>query len=224
MSNFKQFTVPSARKLPVIILADVSGSMESNGKIQTLNRAIESMINSFAQEEDVRAEINVSVITFGGEEAKIHIPLQPAENIQWQEMSAMGRTPMGNAFEVVQAMVEDRSIIASRDYHPTIILVSDGIPTDDWMTPLNDLIASERASKALRLSMAIGAEADNEPLQSFLQNQHPEIPVFRADEANQIKQFFRFVTMTISNRSRSVNPNSIPVLNFDDLDDEDIDF
>ncbi len=224
MSNFKQFTVHSARKLPVIILADVSGSMESNGKIQTLNRAIASMINSFAQEEDVRAEINVSVITFGGEEAQIHIPLQPAENIQWQEMSAMGRTPMGNVFEVAQAMVEDRSIIASRDYHPTIILVSDGIPTDDWITPLNDLITSERASKALRLSMAIGAEADNEPLQSFLQNQHPEIPVFRADEANQIKQFFRFVTMTISSRSRSVNPNSIPVLNFDDLDDENIDF
>lgn len=82
-------------------------------------------------------------------------------------MSAMGRTPMGNAFGVAQAMVEDRSIIASRDYHPTIILVSDGIPTDEWIPPLNNLITSERASKALRLSMAIGAEADNEPLQSF---------------------------------------------------------
>lgn len=111
----------------------------------------------------MRAEINVSVITFGGEEAQIHIPLQPAEKIQWQDMRAMGRTPMGNAFGVAQAMVENRSIIASRDYHPAIILVSDGIPTDDWMTPLNDLITSERASKALRLSMAIGAEADNEP-------------------------------------------------------------
>lgn len=212
----------SPRKLPVIILADVSGSMESNGKIQTLNRAIASMIDSFAQEEDVRAEINVSVITFGGEKAQIHIPLQPAEKIEWQDMSAMGRTPMGNAFGVAQAMVEDRSIIASRDYHPTIILVSDGIPTDEWIPPLNNLITSERASKALRLSMAIGAEADNEPLQSFfLQNQHPEIPVFRADEANQIKQFFRFVTMTITNASKSVNPNSIPVLNFDALDNFD---
>ncbi|AFZ54581.1 vWA domain-containing protein [Cyanobacterium aponinum] len=221
MSNLKKFTVHSPRKLPVIILADVSGSMESNGKIQTLNRAIASMIDSFAQEEDVRAEINVSVITFGGEKAQIHIPLQPAEKIEWQDMSAMGRTPMGNAFGVAQAMVEDRSIIASRDYHPTIILVSDGIPTDEWIPPLNNLITSERASKALRLSMAIGAEADNEPLQSFLQNQHPEIPVFRADEANQIKQFFRFVTMTITNASKSVNPNSIPVLNFDALDNFD---
>lgn len=48
MSNLKKFTVHSPRKLPVIILADVSGSMESNGKIQTLNRAIASMIDSFA--------------------------------------------------------------------------------------------------------------------------------------------------------------------------------
>lgn len=51
MSKFKQFTKNSARKMPVIILADVSGSMETNGKIQTLNRAIAEMIDSFAQEE-----------------------------------------------------------------------------------------------------------------------------------------------------------------------------
>lgn len=224
MSKFKQFTVHSARKLPVIILADVSGSMESNGKIQTLNRAIAEMIDNFSEEEDVRAEINVCVITFGGQEAKMHIPLQPAENIQWIQMEAIGRTPMGNAFSIAQEIIQDRSQIASRDYYPTIILVSDGIPTDDWKTPLDNLINSERASKALRLSMGIGAEADNQPLQAFLKNQHPEIPVFRADEAVQIRQFFQFVTMTVSSRSKSINPNSISVPSFDDLEDEGLEF
>lgn len=216
MSNLKEFTIPSARKLPVIILADVSGSMEGDGKINTLNRAIASMIDSFAEEEDVRAEINVCVITFGGNEAKIHLPLQPAENITWQNMTPYGRTPMGDAFWVAQKIVEDRAIIASRDYHPTIVLVSDGIPTDNWQTSLDGLINSERASKALRLSMAIGAEADNQPLQGFVKNQCQEVPVFRADESNQITKFFRFVTMTVTTRSRSVTPNSIPTMNFDD--------
>ncbi|AFZ46992.1 von Willebrand factor type A [Cyanobacterium stanieri PCC 7202] len=220
MTKFKSFTLQSPRKLPVIVLADVSGSMEGNGKIQALNRAIASMIDSFGEEEDVRAEIHVAVITFGGGQAKIHIPMQPAEDIEWQDMQAIGRTPMGDAFRVAQQMLEDRTIIASRDYHPTIVLVSDGIPTDDWFGNLNDLITSERASKALRLSMAIGAEADNEPLKTFLQNQHPEIPVFRADEANQIKQFFRYVTMTVSHRSRSINPNIISVPNFNDFDED----
>jgi uncharacterized protein YegL len=87
MSKFKQFSANSARKMPVIILANVSGSMEANGKIQTLNRAIAEMIDSFAQEEDVRAEINVCVITFGGNEAKIEISLQPADKITWTDLN-----------------------------------------------------------------------------------------------------------------------------------------
>jgi len=224
MSKFKQFTQNSARKMPVIILADVSGSMETNGKIQTLNRAIAEMIDSFAQEEYVTAEINVCVITFGGNEAKIEIPLQSADKITWTNLTAMGKTPMGGAFTLAQNLIEDRSQIASRDYNPTLVLVSDGIPTDEWQTALDNLMQSERASKALRLSMAIGAEADNQPLKAFVVNQTPEIPVFRADEASQIRKFFRFVTMTVSSRSKSVNPNSISVINFNDFDDEDLEF
>jgi uncharacterized protein YegL len=224
MNKFKQFTANSARKMPVIILADVSGSMETNGKIQTLNRAIAEMIDSFAKEEDVRAEINVCVITFGGNEAKIEIPLQSADKITWTDLSPLGRTPMGEAFAIAQNLTEDHSQIASRDYHPTIVLVSDGIPTDDWETALDNLMHSERATKALRLSMAIGAEADNTPLNAFLANQTPEITVFRADETAQIRKFFRFVTMTVSSRSKSVNPNSVSVINFNDFDDEDLEF
>ncbi|MDF5716706.1 MAG: hypothetical protein PUP93_23250 [Rhizonema sp. NSF051] len=58
MSKFNTFTVPDARRMPVIILADISGSMSVDGKIGTLNRAIAEMIASFAQEEDVRASIH----------------------------------------------------------------------------------------------------------------------------------------------------------------------
>ena len=46
-SKFKSFTVPTARMMPVIILADVSGSMTKQGKIAILNRAIASMIQEF---------------------------------------------------------------------------------------------------------------------------------------------------------------------------------
>ena len=98
MSRFKQFTV-AAKRLPVIILADISGSMSVDGKIETLNRAIAEMIASFAQEEDVRAEIHVAVVTFGKGGAKIHLPLQVASQIQWTDMEAVGsQTQAGSAF------------------------------------------------------------------------------------------------------------------------------
>ena len=42
MSKLKEFVMASARPLPVIILADISGSMSTNGKIDALNDAIEA--------------------------------------------------------------------------------------------------------------------------------------------------------------------------------------
>jgi Mg-chelatase subunit ChlD len=59
MTTFNQFKTATAKKMPVVILADISGSMSVEGKIETLNRAIAQMITSFAEEEDVRAEIYV---------------------------------------------------------------------------------------------------------------------------------------------------------------------
>jgi uncharacterized protein YegL len=53
--------------MPVIILADVSGSMTAYGKLAALNRAIAETIAIFASEQDARAEIHVAVITFGGD-------------------------------------------------------------------------------------------------------------------------------------------------------------
>jgi uncharacterized protein YegL len=42
-------------------------------------------------------------------------------------------------------------------------------------------------------------------LEAFLHD--PEARVFRADEARQIRRFFHIVTMSVTSRSRSANPN-----------------
>ncbi len=72
--------------------------------------------------------------------------------------------------------------------------------------PLAALLQSERGSKAQRMALGIGADADQAVLAAFLHD--PEAKVFRADEARQIRRFFRFVTMSVAARSRSANPNA----------------
>lgn len=217
MTSLKQFSVSAARPLPVIVLADVSGSMEANGKIQALNGAMREMFASFVDESDLRAQIQVAVITFGEAGAKLHQALAPATSSSWVDMMARGGTPMGAAFAQVRGMLEDRNVIPSRAYRPTLVLASDGQPTDAWQEPLKDLLASERGSKAIRLALAIGADADHAVLESFAAP--PDGKVFRADEARQIRQFFRFVTMSVCARSRSINPNiPQPILPLPDFD------
>jgi uncharacterized protein YegL len=215
MSSLKEFTVQSARPLPVIVLADISGSMGSDGKIQALNHAVREMLEAFQDEADLRAEIHVSVITFGGQ-AKTHLTLGPARNAKWSDLGAAGGTPMGAAFELTSKMIEDRNVVSSRSYRPTVVLVSDGQPTDAWQQPLEAFLASERGGKAFRMALAIGADADHGVLKAFLAD--PSARVYRADEAKQIRAFFQLVTMSVSSRSRSANPNSAPAISDDGWD------
>jgi uncharacterized protein YegL len=215
----KDFTIATARPLPVIVLADVSGSMSKNGKIDALNDAIQSMIESFAAEDHSRAEIHIAVITFGKGVARLHQPLLPAAQINWVRVGAEGNTPMGAAFDLVVKMVEDHAQIPSRAYRPTVVLVSDGQPTDEWHEPLQRLLASDRASKASRFALGIGDDADPAMLAEFLAD--PSARVYSAHEARQIKNFFRWVTMSVTQRTRSMNPNSVVVIDPTALDDYD---
>lgn len=219
-TKLKGFAAPEPRPLPVIVLADTSGSMSVNSKIEALNEALKTMILSFGHESRLRAEIQVGLITFGGDAAQAHVPLVGAHRIDGvQALVANGRTPMGSAFAMARQWLEDKVMVPSRAYRPVLVLVSDGAPTDDWQAPLEALKASERGQKATRFAMAIGADADRAMLRQFTND--PEAPVFDADGARDIVKFFRAVTMSVVARSTSGAPNTAQPLNVaDDLEDD----
>jgi uncharacterized protein YegL len=215
----KDFAVKNARPLPVIILADTSGSMGVDGKIEALNQSLRDMVKSFAAESRLRGEIHLGVITFGGS-AAAHLPLTPAHQIQGiQEFVASGGTPMGAAMDIARELVENRELIPSRAYRPILVLVSDGHPTDDWEGPFRTLLASERAAKATRIALAIGNDADEAMLTEFAND--PEAPLFHADNAAEIVRFFRAVTMSVAKHSQSANPSASLRLDYRRVGDDD---
>lgn len=221
-TKLKAFAAPQARPLPVIVLADVSGSMSENGKIDALNVALKEMVLSFGKESRLRAEIQVGLITFGGREAHEHLPLIAANLIKGVEsFQAAGGTPMGSAFALAHKLLEDKERIPSRAYRPVLVLVSDGAPTDAWEAPLAALKASERGQKATRFAMAIGADADHDMLAQFVNDK--EAPVFRTEEARDIVRFFRMVTMSVVSRSSSATPDQPVTLDMDDALSDDLD-
>lgn len=218
------------RALPIFVLADVSGSMRGE-KINELNLALREMLNALNNVDDVRGKFQLSVIAFGGD-VKVIQPLADIEGLALVELTASGSTPMGEAFKAAKDMIEDKNIVSSRSYIPTIVLISDGIPTDcteticesknylDWES-LNDLHSGERSSKSQRLALGIGADVDCEMLKAFINN--PEIPVIKANDAIGITKFFRWVTMSTIARMNSVNPNETSVVSpIFDMDAEDI--
>lgn len=229
--GLNDFTIKNnVRALPVFILADTSGSMDGE-KIQALNNALREMVTSLKSVEDIRGEFKVGIITFGGD-VILHQELENVENISLTELRARGNTPMGAAISLVTKLINDKSVVPSTAYTPTIVLVSDGMPTDiriedatfdDYINwePIVELQKAEtRASKCLRLAMGIGADADNNMLRAFVNNS--AIPVFKSKDAAGIQSFFKWVTMSTVSRMTSANPNNTDSILPDDLIEEDL--
>lgn len=213
MFDPKKFTTPAAKPLPVVLLLDVSSSMLGD-KIDNLNKAVEDMLDAFAQEEKMETEIIVSVIIFGSQ-VDLHVPYTKASQVQWTTMQANGVTRMDVAFEMAKAMIEDKETTPSRAYRPAIVLVSDGCPTDEkgnrsdnWEKPLEKFISEGRSSKCDRMAMAIGRDADETVLKRFIEGTPHDL--FYAENAEQLHEFFQRVTMTVTTRTRMKNPNVIP--------------
>ena len=220
MSVLGSFTIANARPLPVIILADTSGSMSENGKLQALNTALADMTQSFAQDVDGRAEIHVAIITFGGT-AQVHQSLTPAAAMQFQPLVATGKTPLGDAFDLARELIEDRQKVPGRAYSPVIVLASDAQPNDGtrWEEALDRLLSSDRAKKAQRFALGIGAGVDATALRRFVAD--PSVKIYGAADAAEIAKFFRWVTMSVSSRSRRPDPESaggpLPPIDLDEL-------
>ena len=217
------------RVLPIFILADTSGSMEGE-KITKLNNALREMVSTLAGIDDIRGSFQVCIITFG-HEVKVHQALTDVKKISLDELNASGRTPMGEAIELLISIIENKSLVPLTAYTPTIVLISDGLPTDinvedakfdDYMIwePIKKLCSNKyRASKCLRLAMGVGKDTDQNMLKAFINND--SIHVFKSNEAAGIEQFFKWVTMSTISRITSTNPNEVSLFYPVDTDTDD---
>ncbi len=205
MTELKSFVRAEARTLPVILLLDRSGSMNGE-RIDSLNQAIPAMIHDFADESGISAEIKVAIISFGGAAAKLECTLTSASEINYHPLGAGGMTPLGSALKKAKELIENREIVTSRSYRPMVILVSDGYPNDNWEQPFEEFISEGRTKKCERWALAIGQGCDMHMLQKFIGEGSERL--FNAEDAGNIKQFFRLVTMTTVSKLKSKNPNA----------------
>lgn len=213
-NEFEGFVMPKAKMLPVFLLLDVSGSMSLDNKMYELNSSVREMLETFRHEQAVQAEIYVSIITFG-DKAEMISGLKPASEITYTDLIAGGVTCMGDALDMAKEIIEDKNKLPSNSYRPVVVLVSDGQPYNPadpgnkkFETQLDQFISTGRSAKCDRWSLAIGADADVAMMKRFLD--HPEKEVCYVEDAADIHKFFRFISSSTVQRSKSTAPNVIP--------------
>lgn len=231
--DLDKYVRPEGRALPVFLLLDVSGSMAGQ-KIGTVNVALKEMIDNFRNIENPKGIVELCLITFGGNRAEVIRPLSKIGPNDAYNLDASGNTPMGMSFDKVVEMIEDYDIVSSRSYVPTIVLISDGNPTDydaagktveeimNWDRMVN-IHTAPRTSKAMRLAMGIGDDLNINVLKAFIGDE--ERPVIRARDNATISKFFEWVTMSVSVRSVSENPNNLVTASTEEIfEDDEVEF
>lgn len=186
----------STRPLHFIWIADCSGSMGVDGKIQALNTAIREAIPHMRSvaDENPNAQVLVRAIKFSSG-AQWHIS-QPTDiaDFKWTDLGADGVTDMGRALTMVAEQLRIPPM-TDRALPPVLVLISDGQPTDDYASGIKAVMEQPWGKKAVRVAVAIGEDADHEVLQKFIG--HPELKPLQANSPEALVKHIRWVSTAV---------------------------
>jgi uncharacterized protein YegL len=219
----------STRPLHFIWIADCSGSMSVDGKIQALNNAIRESIPHMKNvaDENPNAEVLVRAIKFSsGAQWHISKPTN-IEKFTWTNLTANGVTDLGKALTMVS---EELKIppMSDRALPPVLVLLSDGQPTDNYMEGITALMSQNWGKKAVRIAIAIGEDADIDVLQKFIGNS--EIKPLQANNPDALVKYIKWVSTVVlqsasspASQTNSGKPSANVVIPPPDIDKSPID-
>lgn len=186
----------ATRPLHFIWIADCSGSMSQDGKIQALNTAIREAIPHMRKvaDENPNAQVLVRAVKFS-DGAQWHLSQPtPIDDFQWIDLAADGVTDMGKAFSIIAEQLKIPPM-TDRALPPVLVLISDGQPTDDYKKGLEELLDQPWGKKAVRIAIAIGKDADYDVLQKFIGN--AEIKPLQANSPESLVKYIRWVSTVV---------------------------
>ncbi|MBI3037672.1 tellurium resistance protein [bacterium] len=186
----------ATRPLHFIWIADCSGSMQADGKIQTLNEAVREAIPHMrkAADENPNARVLVRAVAFSDEVGWPISDPTPVENFSWVDLQAKGISSMGKAFESISLRLKSPPM-DQRALPPVLVLISDGYPTDDFDEGLRLLLSEPWGKKSIRMAIAIGEDADQEVLEKFIDN--PQIKPLHANNPESLVKYIKWASTSV---------------------------
>ena len=160
----------ASRPLHFFWIVDCSGSMYGE-KIGTVNHAIQSTIPEMvdAAKNNPNAQLLVRTLKFSNGASWVTANPVNIENFAWDDLEAGGVTDLGQAFNLLAAQLTIPPM-TDRALPPVLVLLSDGLPTDDHKKSLEKLLQLPWGKKAIRIAISIGKDADDDVLQQFTGN------------------------------------------------------
>ncbi|WP_333642078.1 hypothetical protein, partial [Mesotoga prima] len=118
----------------------------------------------------------------------------PIENFTWTDLSASGVTDMGRAFSMVADQLKIPPM-PGRALPPVLVLVTDGQPTDDYKSGLNQILNLQWGKKAVRIAIGIGQDCDFDVLEEFIGNS--EIKPLHANNPEALARYIKWASTAV---------------------------
>lgn len=188
-----------ARRLPIYLLLDTSGSM--NGEpIAAVQNGVQTLHSAFQNDLRAKDTAYLSVITFDSRAQQVSALTGLSQfYLPLPQLHAGGCTALGEALSLV-AQCADREVIkktpnAEGDWKPMVFVMSDGLPTEDLRSGLAEFNKSQWG-----MVVACASACDPGELKQITKH---IVKLATADEAS-IKEYFIWVSQSITTNSKSV--------------------
>jgi uncharacterized protein YegL len=168
-----------------------------------MRQGISSMLRSLRQNPHALETAWISFITFDSR-AELKTPLQSLEEVQPPRLKVRPGTSLGSALLLLSERIlqeVQRGLpggAAKGDFRPIVILITDGQPTDDWRTALQDLNATVKIANIY--AIGCGDEIDFAGLREITD---VVLNLQQTDEQGWSKLFV-WISDTVSTASRGV--------------------
>ena len=160
----KLMTSNPAPRIPVVVIADVSGSMEGE-PIAELNAGVRRMVENMQHDECTRFSAELEVILFADEAERV-LPFAPVHTIgDVPEFTASGCTALGPALEMAMADIDERRkeyvVAGIPSYKPLVIVMGDGsFNRGDWHTPAAKMRDLAERRKCFYYAVMVGEKCN----------------------------------------------------------------
>ncbi len=209
MSNiFDKVEGIAKRTATVFFIIDQSGSMDGV-KIGAVNHAMGEVGTELKKlmEDNADANLELAVLTFSQSAQWMTSEPISVENFHWENIDSQSMTNFGLALEELNARLsKDKKGFmkgAKESYAPAFILLSDGMPTDNYKVALSKIQGNGWFKYGIKTAVAIGDDADKKRLAEFTGTMENVIEVHNSKDLIKVIKFLSITSSCIATKGAS---------------------
>ena len=205
--DVEDFFLNGERRLPCVILADRSGSMDGP-KLDALNQGLQVYAEAISADQLALKRVETALVSFGP--VQVERDFATLDKLTMPHLDCGGVTPMGEAvnkaLDLLEARQQQYKANGIGSYNSWLWLITDGLPTDEWTAAAARLRSLDAQKKVMAFTIGVD-DADTECLKAF--STKPPLML----KETRFVELFEFISKLMTQVSNSRPGDRIPIPN-----------